>query len=137
MKKTMLILTALLGVSLLFSCEKVAIPEEDSMFIVEAVVADASADGVRLDLSLREGTTKGDCRAEFSIRNLADGTTPPYEVLLGGDAAISPSAPWSFGDDGRAHFIISGVPAGSYAGTVKVTRWYHTSTDRFSFTISN
>lgn len=135
MKKTITILTILLCGALSFSCEKVAIPEEDSMFIVEAVVGETAADGIPLDLVLREGTTRGDCRAEFSIRNLGDGTTPPYEVLLGGDAAISPSSPWSFGDDGRARFVISGVPAGSYAGTVKVTRWYHTSTDRFSFTV--
>lgn len=135
MKRPLTLLLILLGALAFSSCEKTAIPEEDSMFIIRAVAGEAAEAGVPLDIILVEGTLTGTCRAEVSVISLADGSTPPYEVLLDGNAAVSASSAWTFGDDGAAHFVISGVPAGSYAGTVKVTRWYHTSTDRFSFTV--
>lgn len=136
MKHFLTYLIAILpAAALLLSCERTSIPEEDSMFIISAAVGTPDENGVPLDIVLREGTVKGSCRASIDVADLTDGSTPPMTVLINGEAAVTPSSVWAFNPDGTAHFLLTGIPKGSYAGTVKVTRWYHTSTDRFNFVI--
>lgn len=119
------------------SCEKYQVAGENSPFRLRASFSQAVAGmSVELSLFVAEGTSEGDCSLKSTITDLADGSTPSYSVLLNGTSSINELSNWKFDDRGVAKFTITGLPAGTYAFSFDVSRWYHTATVTGELTIN-
>lgn len=137
MKKTVILILLCALQGLLFSsCEKYEkLPQNDS-FVVAAKVSNGSAvDGVPLSIVVKDGTVQGASVLGLEIVNTADMSTPSFSVLLNGRTVLEKGAEWSFSDEGVASFVVKGLSAGDYHAVATVSRWYHSASVMFDFSV--
>lgn len=136
MKKITLLISLCLLSFFVLSCEKYEKVPQNDPFVVTAVVSDGSVSaGVPLRLSVKDGAVQGNSVLGLDIVNVADMSTPSFGVLLNGRTTLEKGAEWSFSDEGVADFVLTGLPAGDYHAVAIVSRWYHSSSVMFDFTV--
>lgn len=117
------LLLSLVPCLLLSACEKYEQVPENYPFRIRAEADAYGEGGATLVVTVSEGVYSGDCTLAVSV----DGA-PFGGVRTAEGEAVSSSTKWSFGEDGRAAFRLTGLSAGRHELTVAVTRWYHTAT---------
>ena len=125
---------ALLGAASCETYEKVA--ENDSFGISAEVSATTAGAPVVVTVSVADGVKEGESRLSVVLKDTKTNSSPSFTVLLDGKSSIRGVDTWSFDADGKAVFHLTDVPAGEYAMTLSVIRWYHTATSTTSFTVN-
>lgn len=130
---------AVLSTIFIVACNQYERVPENSSFIISCSVADGTYEnGADMNVSIVEGTIKGDCLISLFVKDALTGKeVVGYRLRSRGGSVIDSDDIWSFDRDGSADFVLTGLQAGSYVMKVTVERWYHTATAVTSFKIND
>ena len=141
MIKRILIIAAVAAACLLgavVACKNYETAPENAHFTIRASANDGTVnDGCKLEIVMTFGEPDGENTISLSVYNVDNGVgVSTWRLLANGRTTITEGSPWSFDEDGRAWFVLEGLPRGQYRAQVTVKRWYHTASDVVEFTIN-
>ena len=133
------VVAAILAGVLIVACNQYEKVPENSPFIVSCSVSNGTAThGADVEFSIVDGSIKGDCRLNLTLKNTLTGQeVVGYQLRTPNGTVIDNEDTWSFDKDGVADFVLTGLSSGSYLLRATIVRWYHSATAEANFTITN